>query len=584
MHKLTSDNNPIRVDFLPSIIVKLPGRIGMTIAPGKKIRGIYGNWHRDLEKDLTRIKRVHGASVLVCLLEPEELVMLKIPELPDVARRLGLEIVQFPIRDVSVPDSVERLRDLVVQILGAAAAGKTVVIHCRGGLGRSGLVAACFLVALGMEDRTAMATVRATRKGTIETYAQEQAVREFRCKSLEDPGWVPAPCRGPRVEPGAVPPFSRFLGCLLGGAIGDALGYPVEFVGSAATITERYGATPPERLDFARPGEALISDDTQMSIFVAEGVIRAIQRFNDRGLCSVPAVIGRALLRWYDTQTSAQEQCATNEVRDWQNGWLRTDERLYARRAPGNTCMSSLRTLSGSELPSLPFNNRKGCGAVMRSAPIGLAAGDRTRAFEVACESGSQTHGHPLGYLPAGYLASIVFDIARGMPLLDAMTQADELLRHEAVQGRFPGLDLSVPGLDEAHRRGATELLDFVQRARVAANTAREPLVSQVEALGAGWTGEEALAISLFCALSARAGEPDSVARAFWAAVAHAGDSDSTGAITGNILGAAFGAEALPRAWVERVELRDTIERLAGDLYAVAISGVELDYEAYPPN
>jgi len=63
-----------------------------------------------------------------------------------------------------------------------------------------------------------------------------------------------------------------------------------------------------------------------------------------------------------------------------------------------------------------------------------------------------------------------------------------------------------------------------------------------------------------------------------------AGDSDSTGAITGNILGACFGIDALPSAWVERVELRDTIERLAGDLYAVAVGGLELDYEAYPPS
>lgn len=579
MQKLTSDSNPIRVDFLPSTVVMLPGRIGMTIAPGKKIRGIYGDWHRDLEKDLVRIRCVHGASVLVCLVPPEELALLGVSELPGRAQRLGFEVVQFPIQDVSVPDSIERLRDLVVHILDAAAVGKTVVIHCRGGLGRSGLVAACCLVARGMDDRTAMEAVRATREGTIETPAQEQFVREFRRKSLDDPGWLRDRLGQSREDAGSGPPFSRLLGCLLGGAIGDALGYPVEFVGSAASIVDRFGAAPPGRLDFARPGEALVSDDTQMSLFVAEGVIRAIQRFNDRGIASVPGVIGRALLRWYDTQTVSPERIASFE----RNGWLRTEARLYARRAPGNTCLSSLEMLSRSEPPSPPLNNSKGCGAVMRSAPIGLAAGDRAGAFEVACESGAQTHGHPLGYLPAGYLASVVFDVARGMGLAEAMNAADELLRHEAIEGGFPGAESRIPGQDEAHRRGARELLECVNRARVAARSVGVPTSSEVEALGGGWTGEEALAISLFCALTVREGAPGAVGRALWASVVHGGDSDSTGAITGNILGAAFGAEALPGAWVERVDLRDTIERLAGDLYAVAAGHLELDYDAYPP-
>jgi len=431
--------------------------------------------------------------------------MLKIPQLPDTARRIGLEFVQFPIRDVSVPDSINGLRDLVVRILGAAAIGKTVVIHCRGGLGRSGLVAACCLAALGIDDEQAVAIVRATRNGTIETSAQEQTVRDFWSRSQADPQWAfPRTGAATRAERCGAPPFSRFLGCLVGGAIGDALGYPVEFIGSAATIIDRFGKAPPERLDFARPGEALVSDDTQMSLFVAEGVIRAIQQFNDRGLASVPEVIGRAILRWYDTQTISFEKCASLEARDWRNGWLRGDERLYARRAPGNTCMSSLQRLSESPAPALPLNNSKGCGAVMRSAPIGLAAGDREQAFRVACESGAHTHGHPLGYLPPGYLASVVFDVVRGMQLVDAMTRADELLR-------------------QTHRPDANELLACVQRARVAASATGDPTASDVEALGGGWTGEEALSISLFCALTVREPDPEAVARALWTSVAHGG-------------------------------------------------------------
>ena len=540
MQKLTSRNNPIRIDFLPVPVVRLPGRIGMTIAPGKKIDGVYGDWDRDLQQDLRRMKVELGASVLVTLLEPHELELLRIPTLAETAQRLGFEHLELPIPDVGVPSGIERLEELVRRILHAAAAGRTIAIHCRGGLGRSGLVAACCLVALGTQADEAIAVVRATRKGAIETPAQEQFVREFAAEIRT------RPLLDVREQPqSGKPPFSRVIGCLIGGAIGDALGYPIEFIGSSETIVGRFGRVPPARLDYATPGEALISDDTQMTLFVAEGVIRANQRLRDRGLCSVPEVICRALLRWYDTQTESLGQM---EPRLWRTGWMRTEARLYARRAPGNTCLSSLRQLSRTEHVGAASNESKGCGAIMRSAPIGLAAGSRQRAFEVACESGRHTHGHPLGYLPAGYLASVTFDVARGMRLLDAMTLADGLLQ-------------------------GGELMGWTRRAREA---------ESVEELGAGWVGEEALAISLHCALSVQDGNPDEVARALWKAVAHGGDSDSTGAITGNILGAMYGVEALPPAWVEGVELRDLIERIAGDLYAV--QGEELDCEAYPPS
>jgi ADP-ribosylglycohydrolase/predicted protein tyrosine phosphatase len=548
LSKLTSDNSPIGLHLLPADALNLAGRLGVTMAPGKKGPGINtrGDWDRDLLKDLERLKTVHGASVLVCLLEPAEMNYLQIPELVEVARELGFQVLRLPIRDVSVPDSAERLRELVGDILTAASQGKTVAIHCRGGFGRSGLVAACCLVARGLEPEQAIRLVRQTRPGAIETPAQAQAVRDFRLRS-------------------------RFLGCLLGGAVGDALGYPIEFRSTDA-IEQRFGRQPPQALDYAHPGEAPVSDDTQMTLFVAEGLIRALQRSRARGLAGAVAAVQGALLRWYDTQTSSFSEMSPRRDQPWRNGWLRTEARLYCPRAPGNTCMSALQTLARGTPAS---NDSKGCGAVMRSAPFGLAGPAREPAFQAACQSGFQTHMHPLGYLPAGYVAAVVFDVARGMPLTDAMTHADDLLRREAAEGQSPGADIA------RHRAGARALLDWTRRAREPANGALA--ADDIERLGAGWTGEEALAISLLCALSVKEGNPDSVARALWVSVAHGGDSDSTGAITGNLLGAIWGIEALPRAWVERVELRDTIERLAGDLFAAASSELELDRDAYPP-
>jgi len=563
MTKLNSDNAPLRIDFLPAHVTRLPGRIGMTIAPGKRIDGIHGHWDRDLVKDLTRAREGYGIDVLVCLVEDFELDQLHITELPELAVRMGFNVVRLPIPDCGVPSHEGVLRKTVTKILTAAESGRSVMIHCRGGLGRAGLIAGCCLVALGRGAEEAMTIVRAARRHTIETRAQEEAIRAY----------ARGGCRFARrvQEP---PRFDRFLGCLLGGAVGDALGYPVEFTGPGKAILARYGEQPPVRLDYAGERSAIISDDTQMSLFVAEGIIRAVQRHSDRGLCSVPDVLGRALLRWYDTQTTTLSNTPTTESDLVRSGWLRTEERLYARRAPGNTCMSSLAKRKDGWDGNKP-NNSKGCGAVMRSAPIGLGAKSREVAFEVACAAGAQTHGHPLGYLPAGYLASLVHDLACGTPLREALDNADALLEREANERAS----------DEEHRQGARDLLSWISRAKQAAESCRhERPADVIERLGEGWVGEEALAISICCALTIEDGGPDDVARVLWASVAHRGDSDSTGAITGNILGAMLGVDALPKRWIERVELRDIIERLAGDLYARTMLDCDLDWTCYPPN
>ena len=96
--------------------------------------------------------------------------------------------------------------------------------------------------------------------------------------------------------------------------------------------------------------------------------------------------------------------------------------------------------------------------------------------------------------------------------------------------------------------------------------------------------GEEALGIALFCALTTENGSQGSVAAALWRAVAHAGDSDSTGSLTGNLLGAMHGRESLPPAWLADLELREVIERMAMDLHATFVLGLEPELHRYPPN
>ncbi|MBC7542115.1 MAG: ADP-ribosylglycohydrolase family protein [Candidatus Sericytochromatia bacterium] len=342
------------------------------------------------------------------------------------------------------------------------------------------------------------------------------------------------------------PSVSRFTGCLLGGALGDALGYPVEFIATPAIVT-RYGVrTPATMIGEDRP--AVVSDDTQMTLFTAEALIRDHQRILHEGPGDLMLLMQRALLRWYRTQLT-----------DWPatkpavlTGALINERRLYARRAPGLTCLSALGT--GDR------NTSKGCGAVMRVAPIGLASGDAAWAFEVASEAGALTHHHPSGYLSGAYLAAVISGLVLDQPFEVAMAEAETLLRQ-------------APGHEET--------LAAVQASQQVAADG-PPDVVAIERLGGGWVGEEALAISLACALTADRSSPQGIADALWRAVAHSGDSDSTGAITGNLLGAMVGIEGLPAAWLADLEMVDLITRLATDLHRATVLGESLDETAYP--
>jgi protein-tyrosine phosphatase len=175
----TSATHPIRLDFLDGRMVGAPGRIGMTFAPGKKGVGLQGVWDRDLASDMARMRETYGVDTLVCLIEDHELTALQIADLPQRAQAIGMVFIRFPIVDVSVPRDGVAFVTLIGQVIGRLRAGETVAFHCKGGLGRTGLAAACCLVGMGMDADLAIAKVRAARKGTIETVEQEAYVRRF---------------------------------------------------------------------------------------------------------------------------------------------------------------------------------------------------------------------------------------------------------------------------------------------------------------------------------------------------------------------------------------------------------------------
>lgn len=339
----------------------------------------------------------------------------------------------------------------------------------------------------------------------------------------------------------------RIRGSLIGGAIGDALGYPVEFIDSFKGIQTQYGECGITRLevrwteiDAASIGKAVVSDDTQMTLFTANGLLNApILGIEPK------FAICRAYLEWLETQTGQHKGKA--------ECWIRDIPELNCRRAPGNTCITSLRDIKkGCD----PINNSKGCGGVMRVAPVPLYAmvDNRMSVTDAALLAGDAaeiTHQNPLGFIPAALVSHVIYCLT-----------LDEAPSKLTLEGYIREGMKSMEKLYPQYSADVRCMGELCQKAITLANNSSSD-VTNIESIGGGWTGEKALAIALYC--SAR--HFDNFEEALIAAVNHAGDSDSTGAITGNILGAAVGYREIPQFFLDDLELHDIILHMADDLY-----------------
>jgi protein-tyrosine phosphatase len=177
-----SETDPILVDFLPDDEVRTPGRLGMTFAPGMRTTSLSGRWERNLAADLQALEEEYEINVLVSLMEDHEYHGYRIPQLLEKDRLGGIEILRFAIEDMSVPREAESemFEGFVQDVVGRLEQGQNIVVHCRGGLGRTGTVAACVLVTLGRHTADeAIGAVRTARKGTVQTREQEDFVRLF---------------------------------------------------------------------------------------------------------------------------------------------------------------------------------------------------------------------------------------------------------------------------------------------------------------------------------------------------------------------------------------------------------------------
>jgi ADP-ribosylglycohydrolase/protein-tyrosine phosphatase len=514
----TSNTDPLRIDVVPA---PGGGLIGVTLCPGKRQpHGATGHWQRELETDLARIHD-WGAVAVVTLMTDAELARYGVPTLGRAVEHLGLEWHHLPIDDTEVPDAGFERRWIYsgLRLRRHLRAGNRVLLHCLGGLGRSGTVAARLLVELGAEPDAAMSAVRVARAGAIENQAQEAHIAATRA-----------------VDPRQDATTDRLFGALLGGAIGDAFGYPIEFY-PLADIRRRFG---PEglRKPVLHDGKLLVSDDTQMTLFTLEGMQRAVGPGGVWQADRVVEEVRRAYLDWYDTQEGSRPERPIV-------GALARSPALRVRRAPGNTCLSALYA-GGTGSLAEPINDSKGSGGAMRSAPLGFLPGiDAADAFVLGARTAALTHGHPDGWASAGFVAATVRRTVAGQGLADALAAATGDLAAATSPGERPTTEPYAHALRLAREQADAH--------------------AAIAALGGGWTGDEAVAIAAYAALTAT-DFMDLAARA----ANHDGDSDSTASIAGQIWGAEHGMCAVPHAWAHRLDVFEAIVDLIGAWRRVA--------------
>lgn len=337
--------------------------------------------------------------------------------------------------------------------------------------------------------------------------------------------------------------YDKIKGGLFGGAIGDALGYPVEFL-EAVSIFKKYGEFGICEYDLC-DGMALISDDTQMTMFTAEGILRAKAKNGSPTDEEYIEEIYRAYIDWLATQSSKYDPNALHE----RSALLGVKE-MYSQRAPGNTCLSALGSGRCGTFENR-LNNSKGCGGVMRIAPIAFLLGPNERIplerIGMLCARASAiTHSHPLGYIPAAYLGFVIGSLMRGDVLIDAIVLAKEWVEEAFEESDYTGY-----------------FIELIEKAiSLAEDTDIDDDLDAIVALGEGWVAEETVAIAVYCALR----HGDDFEGAVIASVNHSGDSDSTGAVTGNIVGALLGYSLIPEEYIADLELTDELERLSHEL------------------
>lgn len=384
----TSQSHPLQiaaVDPGPGM-----GQIGITFCPGKKQQSaMTGGWDRDLDLDLDQIEQ-WGTAALVTLIEPHEMRVMGVQQLGAVVATRHMDWLHLPIRDVSIPGpDFERVWEKAGAGLRARLRdGFNVVVHCKGGLGRAGTIAARLLVELGSDPERAIRMVRRVRPGALETAAQEAYVRSL-SKAVE---------QDPPKTPGAI--RDRAIGALIGLAIGDAVGTTLEFAkrDSKPRLTDMVGGGP----FHLAPGQW--TDDTSMALALADSLL------------ANPELDASDLMTRFVSWRDQGSYSCTGRCFDI---GLTVSAALRRWERTGDP-------LAGSTNPTTAGN-----GSLMRLSPVAIRHWqDREALRRVAAKQSVTTHAAPEAVSACMFFADMIADAIDGKPRADVMSP-----RHDNYAG-----------------------------------------------------------------------------------------------------------------------------------------------------
>ena len=480
----TSQSHPLQISIVKP--GKDTGRIGITFCPGKVQPGaMFGSWNRDLGLDLDAIAD-WGAVAVVTLVEEHELTTLKVPDMGNQIRARHMDWFHLPIPDVSVPDATfeQHWESVAPDLMSRLRAGFDVLVHCKGGLGRAGTIAARLMIGMGVPPAQAVKAVRAVRPGAIETNAQLQHVMAQKQMPEPEPDTSAAALR------------DRAIGALLGLAVGDAVGTTLEFKtrDTYPVLTDMIGGGP-----FGlKPGQW--TDDTAMALALADSLAKA------------PALDEKDLMqRFVDWHARGTYSC-TGHCFDI---GITTRQALAHWQKTGDPFAGSTDPMSA------------GNGSLMRLAPVAIRHFDnRAMLRDIAARQSRTTHAAPEAVDACVAYAEVLADAIAG-------AKRSEVLRHhnEGYAGKFSPI---MAGSWRGKARSDIRASGYVAHAL-------EASLWSVARTG-GYRGAVLLAANL--------GE----------------DADTTGAITGQLAGALYGASGIPTNWLEKLAWRDRLTKAAGTL------------------
>ncbi len=302
----------------------------------------------------------------------------------------------------------------------------------------------------------------------------------------------------------------KYLGCIFGLAIGDALGYPVEFKLSNEEVERILRENHP----FSQK-KALFSDDTQMTLAIAKALIKSAKSNHFCDLENIMKNITDEFVKWYKSNEN--------------------------NRAPGRTCLEGCSKLaSGIHWKNSGNPNSKGCGSAMRTAPIGLIyANDLEMLKKVATASSIATHAHPTaiaGSIATAYLVALALKGTHPEEMIQSLIKFTEGISSEFT--------LKIHQLKKLLPKEPEEAFKYI---------------------GPGWVAEEAVAGALYSFMK----NPNDFQNTVSTAVKHPGDRDSVACIAGAISGAYNGINAVPEEWRSRIEKKETLESIARQLYNI---------------